>query len=617
MLKKTFIGVLFVVFVSGLLIAGINFNVTKATDYGSSGTSVGGIIWENTTWTLENSPYLFVDYVTVAKNTTLTIEPGVIVNFDIWSLIVEGTLVAKGNESNRIILQSEEEPLPDHPPSRVYFKESSTAWNELAQTGCIIEYAEINCSAGHYDAIGGGAPKISKNIILNGGIASASYYAIFVEGGIISNNTILGGYEGVCIKTGIVSNNTFIDVHYAIHTLRGVVSNNVIQGSQAGIFSANGSIINNIIKDSWTALYLSSGETPAPIYHPVAIGNLMVNCSEGIDVWGTVRPLIANNTIVRCAISGISFSNNAFYEGSMPAGIIYNNIHSNGYNVKVYKEDPRITINMTYNWWGVTNTSFIDQKIYDQNDNGRLCLVNYTPFLTSPAISIDSTPPITFDDYDGLWHNTDYFINLNATDDLSSIAEIYYRINEEPTKNLSVAGQPYITTEGANNTLEYWSVDNAGNEEVPHKILTGIKLDKTVPTIGTPSRIPEGDVEPDQKVKVLVNVTDSLSGIKNVTLSYNLNNSAIWIDLPMILNSTTTLYEVAIPRQEAGTLVKYKTAAYDNAGNYKVEDNSGQYYIYTVIPEFPSNAFLVMFMILVSLAITLLKKFKFSKGRIS
>jgi hypothetical protein len=51
----------------------------------------------------------------------------------------------------------------------------------------------------------------------------------------------------------------------------------------------------------------------------------------------------------------------------------------------------------------------------------------------------------------------------------------------------------------------------------------------------------------------------------------------------MILNATTTLYEATIPAQPANTSVKYKIIAYDNAGNRIVEDNNGQYYIYTVI----------------------------------
>ena len=109
--------------------------------------------------------------------------------------------------------------------------------------------------------------------------------------------------------------------------------------------------------------------------------------------------------------------------------------------------------------------------------------------------------------------------------------------------------------------------------------------------------MPEGDVEPDQKVKVLVNVTDSLSGIKNVTLSYDLNDSAVWIDSPMTFNSTTGLYETAIQVQQAHTLVRYEITAYDNAGNHMVEDNSGQYYVYTVIPEFTSTIILLLFII--------------------
>ncbi|MEM2971039.1 MAG: hypothetical protein QW270_01255 [Candidatus Bathyarchaeia archaeon] len=111
--------------------------------------------------------------------------------------------------------------------------------------------------------------------------------------------------------------------------------------------------------------------------------------------------------------------------------------------------------------------------------------------------------------------------------------------------------------------------------------------DSVPPTIEKPSRIPEGDVEPFTDVKVLVNVTDFESEVKNVTLFYNLNESATWNDLPMTLNSTTGLYEAVILGEEAGagTLVKYKIVAYDEAGNCQVEDNKGIYYTYTVVPE--------------------------------
>jgi len=93
----------------------------------------------------------------------------------------------------------------------------------------------------------------------------------------------------------------------------------------------------------------------------------------------------------------------------------------------------------------------------------------------------DVTPPVTTDDYDRLWHRADFTITLKANDDLI-VAETYYKVNDDPTKTVSADGQPHFTTESANHTLEYWSVDKAGNEELPHNILTGIKLDKTKPT---------------------------------------------------------------------------------------------------------------------------------------
>jgi hypothetical protein len=113
--------------------------------------------------------------------------------------------------------------------------------------------------------------------------------------------------------------------------------------------------------------------------------------------------------------------------------------------------------------------------------------------------------------------------------------------------------------------------------------------------IGTPSRIPEGDVEPDQEVRVLVNVTDFSSGVKVVTLSYDLNDATVWVDMSMTFNSTTGLYEAAIPGQPADTLLRYKTTVYDNAGNYRAEDKDGEYYIYTVIPEFTPTKILPLF----------------------
>lgn len=224
------------------------------------------------------------------------------------------------------------------------------------------------------------------------------------------------------------------------------------------------------------------------------------------------------------------------------------------------------------------------------------------------SVTVDSTPPVTFNDYDGLWHTTNFTIILTATDGLSGVAEIYYKINDGPTKLLSIDGQPYIITEGTDNKLEYWSVDNAGNEELPHNFLTGIKLDKTYPLIGIPLRVPSGDVESGQSVRVSLNVTDALSGVKSVTLYYTIDDGASWTTLIMNYSISIGLYEALIPGQQAGTQVKFKIVAYDNAGNNATVDGEESHCIYQVIPELLSKATMLTLLILITIPLILIRK---------
>jgi hypothetical protein len=159
-----------------------------------------------------------------------------------------------------------------------------------------------------------------------------------------------------------------------------------------------------------------------------------------------------------------------------------------------------------------------------------------------------------------------------------------------------IDGQPLIFSENDNNTLDYWSVDYAGNEELPHNTLTGIKLDKTPPQIGIPAHEPPGDVTPYGEVDVSTNVTDSLSFVKDVRLEYTTNRTTIWFESPMTLNSTTGLYQATILCREPDTQVKYRILASDNAGNNETEDNAGQFYVFAIVtPEMPSIIILPLF----------------------
>lgn len=136
----------------------------------------------------------------------------------------------------------------------------------------------------------------------------------------------------------------------------------------------------------------------------------------------------------------------------------------------------------------------------------------------------DSNPPTTIHEYDVLWHTTDFTINLTATDDLSGVAKTYYKINDGLTKVISIDGQPLITTESVNNSLEYWSLDNIGNEELPHKILTGIKLDKIAPT-GSITINDEAIYTNTNTVTLTISATDTTSAIAEMRFS---NDNITW-----------------------------------------------------------------------------------------
>jgi hypothetical protein len=128
--------------------------------------------------------------------------------------------------------------------------------------------------------------------------------------------------------------------------------------------------------------------------------------------------------------------------------------------------------------------------------------------------------PTTADDYDGSWHNSEFTINL--TPDAGG-CETYYKINEGTICRVSVDGQPLIVTEGGNNTLDYWSVDEFGNEELPHKTLADVKLDKVAP-FGSIQIGSGAEYASSVYVTLILTAGDSLSGVNQVRFS----NDGIW-----------------------------------------------------------------------------------------
>jgi thermitase len=145
---------------------------------------------------------------------------------------------------------------------------------------------------------------------------------------------------------------------------------------------------------------------------------------------------------------------------------------------------------------------------------------------------IDVTPPATTNDYNGQWWTSDFTINLSSSD-YFGVSQTYYKINGGATRTVSANGQPLITAESSNNTLEYWSTDLYGHEET-HHFLTQIKLDKTGPT-GTLQIDGGGSYVTSTDVTLTLDASDSISGIAQIRYS----NDGVWDTEPWEAMGTT------------------------------------------------------------------------------
>ena len=126
--------------------------------------------------------------------------------------------------------------------------------------------------------------------------------------------------------------------------------------------------------------------------------------------------------------------------------------------------------------------------------------------------------PIVANNGTTAWQIGDFTVNLTPD---YEVTETYYKINSGQIQTVSEKGQPLITIEGDNNTLEYWStwnIYNTGNMELSHTFVSGLKLDKTAPTASVTINVGKASTTTNG-VALLVFAHDSGSGIKQIRFS--------------------------------------------------------------------------------------------------
>ena len=90
----------------GLILTPFSFSIPQRKNVQGAGTCSTEEIVVDTTWILNQSPYVFdpsICDVYVNPGVTLTIEPGVVVKLEKQGIIVYGELKAQGTEDNPII----------------------------------------------------------------------------------------------------------------------------------------------------------------------------------------------------------------------------------------------------------------------------------------------------------------------------------------------------------------------------------------------------------------------------------------------------------------------------------------------------------------------------------
>jgi hypothetical protein len=471
-------------------------------------TQVNGIITQDTTWTKTNSPYTFSGNVLVNKGVTLTVQSGVTVNLDGYYLMVNGTLMLKGNSTDKVNVNG----------GSINFTPFSSPWNSQSDSGCLIENAIIDqtpisssnslkvtgttlngevtagasslfandvIAARNYDSstisipyavTAGSSSVISNNVIYGTHVhgqawaAVIDYYsAINTNSSTISQNNITGNIAGNSLT---INNNTIAG---GISTSYSVITHNTINGD---VYGSSIAVSNNIIAggrptydwggrtdDPTSAIMVAetSTITSNTISSPTGgygitiqqgttsvSGNTITNCLTGIRVAG--KSTIENNRVTNnnqgIRVGEIIFSGFNYYDWGSGDSIIRNNVIA----------DNSVGIGSTNAGGSATiERNLIFKNTYGISVASQVLLLNNTITNSSQGIRIKATAAtINFNNIqnngqytiylDTTTNNIDATYNWWGTTDPQAISQKIYDYNDDFNLG-TVTFSPFLTTE--------------------------------------------------------------------------------------------------------------------------------------------------------------------------
>jgi fibronectin type 3 domain-containing protein len=186
------------------------------------------------------------------------------------------------------------------------------------------------------------------------------------------------------------------------------------------------------------------------------------------------------------------------------------------FNVELTATDDKSGVDKTF--YSVNGSEFTEGTSFTVTEEG----VNEVSFYSVDKagnveevqiveVKIDKTAPETTSNVTDEWLNSDFTVELEATDNLSGVAQTFYSVNgSEFTEGISFT----VTEEGVNE-VSFYSVDKAGNVEEVQTV--EVKIDKTAPK--TNSNVTDEWLQDDFRVEL--EATDNLSGVAQTFYSVN------------------------------------------------------------------------------------------------
>lgn len=410
-------------------------------------TVIGGIISQDKELTLSESPYLANENITVNNGVTLTIQPGVVIQFEYQiQLLCNGNFIAEGTASKPIIFNSKDTLsnsfwkgiILDFSSGNNIAKikninigHASTALHLINTDYLLIDSVDIkNCKYG-IQFFGSNNNIVSNSIIskctyglfifgdnnsLNNKILKNKFYncedfgifinsfPAFVQNTIIDSNIFNGCNKGVSLgnygMSGVAShkltNNKFLNCHQAARIFHDscIVKDNYFVKNIVGItvHAANSNTIsNNIISYSNVGLILVDNSNNNKITNTSFYYNyLAVSAETETKSISGSKNCMSNNTFFKNQPIG-SFT---IYENILVDSITHNNIVDNGDHCS-FLYFGNETFYAKYNFWNTTNYRTIDSIIYDQQDNPDVGRVEYNPVYTSEVTKSPILPPLS------------------------------------------------------------------------------------------------------------------------------------------------------------------------------------------------------------------------------